>query len=121
VLNHSFSRKDVRLAINVQIAYGSDIDAALALMCEVARAHPRVVTTGDQAPAAFVVRFVDSGIELELGVWIRDPENGQLSLRSDLNRALLQAFPRAGIILPFPRRDYRTVEAPPTPGVAPQA
>jgi small-conductance mechanosensitive channel len=121
VLNHSFSHKDVRLALNLQVAYGTDLDSVLALMCEVARSHPRVLTGADRAPAAFVVRFVESGIELELGVWIRDPENGQLPLRSDLNRALLKAFEQAGMTMPFPRRDYRVVETAAAPEAAAKA
>jgi small-conductance mechanosensitive channel len=112
VLNHSFSRKDVRIAINVTVGYDSDLDRALAVMCEVARAHPRVQLEGDQKPAAFVVRFGDSGIDLELGVWIRDPESGHLGLRSDLNRALWSAFQQAGISVPFPQRDVRIVAMP---------
>jgi len=58
------------------------------------------------------VRFADSGIDLELGVWISDPENGQLNLKSALNQAILRAFRANGIQIPFPRRDVRIVEAP---------
>jgi len=107
VLNHSYSRKDVRIAVGVTVAYDSDLDRVLALMCEVAAAHPRVKIDGDQAPSAFVVRFGDNGIDVELGVWIRDPESGSLGLRSDLNRALWKAFREAGITVPYPQREVR--------------
>lgn len=112
VLNHSLSARDARVAIQIQVAYGTDLERALALLIEVARANPRVETADSRAPAAFVLRFADSGIDLELGVWIRDPENGQLNLRSDLNLALWKAFQREGIGVPFPQREVRIVGMP---------
>jgi small-conductance mechanosensitive channel len=112
VLNHSLSARDARVAIQIQVAYGTDLERALALLIQVARANPRVETADGRAPAAFVLRFADSGIDLELGVWIRDPENGQLNLRSDLNLALWKAFQQEGIGVPFPQREVRIVGMP---------
>jgi small-conductance mechanosensitive channel len=106
VLNHSYTSKNVRLALTVQVAYDSDVDLALSLMTAAADAHPRVLKSPD-APAAFVARFADSGIELELGLWIADPEKGQLELRSTVNRAILAAFREKGIQIPFPQRELR--------------
>ena len=57
-----------------------------------------------------VVRFAENGIELELGVWIDDPENGQGDLRSALNREILAAFRKHGIRIPFPQREVRLLE-----------
>lgn len=119
VLNHSFSAKDVRVGIGLQVAYGTDLERALALLCETARGHPRVDLDPARAPAAFVVRFAESGVDLELGVWIRDPENGQLNVKSDLNLAVWKAFQAAGIAVPFPQRELRIVAMPPpAPGTA---
>src|SRR5439155_678037 len=101
VLNHSYSTRNVRVAVQVQISYDSDVDRALALMEEVGRGHERVLKTPDP-PTAFLVSFGDNGIVLELGVWIADPEKGQLNLRSALNRGILKAFGENGIRLPFP-------------------
>ena len=112
VLNHSLSARDARVAIQIQVAYGTDLERALALLIEVARSNPRVETADGRAPAAFVLRFAESGIDLELGVWIRDPENGQLNLRSDLNLAIWKAFQQNGIGVPFPQREVRIVGMP---------
>lgn len=120
VLNHSFSNRDVRIGVSIMVSYGTDIDRALALMSEVARRHPRVQTEGDRAPAAFVLRFAELGIELELGVWIRDPENGQTNLRSDLNREIWKAFQQAGIGVPVKMQDVRVFagQTPPPAGAS---
>ena len=48
---------------------------------------------------------MDSGIGLELGFWIRDPEMGQGALKSAINRRIFGAFRENGIEIPYPRRD----------------
>lgn len=112
VLNHSHSSPQVRLAIPVQVAYGCDVDRALAALESAAREEPRVLADPDRAPAAFVAGFGDSGINLELGVWIADPENGQLNLKSGINRRILANFAAAGIAIPYPQRDVRLIGLP---------
>jgi small-conductance mechanosensitive channel len=117
VLNHSYSTRNVRLAVQAQISYDSDVDRALALMEEAGRSHQRVLKMPDP-PTAFLVSFGDNGIVLELGVWIADPEKGQLNLKSALNREILKAFGANGIRLPFPQRDVRIVATPSSQNLA---
>ena len=107
VLNHSYTSRDVRVAVSVQVSYDTDVEHAMALMEEAARAEPRVQKA--PGPVAVVLRFADSGIDLELGVWINDPENGQGNLRSSLNLAILRTFRNNGIVIPFPQRDINIV------------
>jgi len=118
VLNHSYPTRDIRMAVQVQIASDSDVEKALALMEDIARRTPRVLDAPNK-PAAFLASIGDNGLNLELGVWIADPENGQLSLRSAVNRAILKAFAENGIRLSTPQRDIRLVNvpAPTTPGL----
>jgi small-conductance mechanosensitive channel len=94
------------------VAFGTDIDLALKLMEAAALTQPRVLRDPPNAPAALVVRFAESGIELELGIWIADPDSGQLDLRSALNRAIWQSFQANGIRVPFPQRELRVVGLP---------
>jgi small-conductance mechanosensitive channel len=51
--------------------------------------------------------FGADGLELEVGFWIRDPENGQGNVRSDVNQAILRALTAAGVEIPFPQRVMR--------------
>ncbi len=118
VLNHSYTSKDVRIGIPVQVSYDSDVDLALKLMEEIAAKEPRVLKAPNP-PAAFIVRFADSGIDLELGVWISDPEMGQLNVKSAINRALWRAFQASGIKIPYPQREMRILN--PTPAAEPAA
>jgi small-conductance mechanosensitive channel len=105
VLNHSYSNRQIRLALDFQIAYRSDLEQAMQLMEEAARKHARALA--DPPPKAVILRFADSGIDLELGVWIGDPENGVLGIRSDLYLDIWRAFREAGIEIPFPQREIR--------------
>ena len=92
------------------LSYDSDVEAALAILREVAERQPEVLG-GDQAPSAMVINLADSGITLELGVWIDNPHI-QGRLKSALYRGVLEAFARNGIDIPFPRRDVRLVGSP---------
>jgi small-conductance mechanosensitive channel len=105
VLNHSYTDKRVRLAVRVQVGYGTDVPAALKLLTEVARRHPRVLP--DPEPTAHVLTLADNGIDLEIGFWIEDPERGSQNVRSDVSVAILAACKAGGIEIPYPRREVR--------------
>ena len=109
VLNHALGNRDLRVAIPIMVSYTADVDRALALMCEVAATVPRVRSDAGRQPAALVVRFADLGIELELGIWIEDPEKGHVEVRSDVSRAVWKAFQAAGIGVPVRVPDVRVV------------
>ncbi len=115
VLNHSFSDRKVRIGLPLQVAYATDLDVARDLMVDAAKNNPRVL--GDPAPGALIIGFADSGIDLELGVWVGDAEQGVFGLRSDLYAAVWHAFRQHGIEIPFPQREIRvlgTVDAAPS-------
>jgi len=108
VLNHSYSDRKVRLAVKVQVGYGSDVPAVLALLTDIAKRHARVLR--EPEPTAQVSLLADNGVELELGFWIEDPERGSLNVRSDISVDLLREFRARGIEIPVPQRDVRVVQ-----------
>lgn len=110
VINWSYSDPNVRLRIPVQISYRDDPEQALELLLEAARSCPRVLQ--DPAPAARLMEFADSGIQLDLRVWYNDPQNGVANIRSDINLAIWRAFKQAGITIPYPQRDVHLIPAP---------
>jgi len=105
IANETFSDPKVRLATQVQVAYSSDLERAMAILVEAARAQPRVLA--DPPPKAFLAAFADSGIDLELGFWIADPESGSLQVKSDIHLDIWKKFKEAGIEIPFPQREVR--------------
>jgi len=105
VLNHSYSDRKVRLSIKVQVSYDTDCGPVLALLELIAGEHPRVL--GDPAPFAIITALADSGVDLELGFWIVDPENGTGGVRSDIWARILAEFRSRNIEIPFPQREVR--------------
>jgi len=112
VINWSYSDRRVRVRIPVQISYDDDPEQAMAIMEQAATANPRVLRVPE--PAVRLMEFADSGIALELRVWMTDPEEGVGNVRSDINLAIWRGFREAGITIPFPQRDVhlRQVVAP---------
>ncbi len=105
VLNESFSDPRIRISLQIQVAYASDVGKAMEIMLEAAARQSRVLA--DPAPKAFLAAFGDSGISLELGFWIADPQEGTLQIRSDINLAIWAGFQAAGIEIPYPQREVR--------------
>ncbi len=105
VINHSLSKPNVRIAMPIQVAYGTDLEQAEALMLEAARDQKRVILDDpDNLPKVFLKEFADNGVLMELAVWIRDASEGQNNLRSDINWGIWRRFKAAGIEIPFPQR-----------------
>ena len=114
VQNQSYTDTRVRLACNVTVAYATDLERLFAGLVELAKAHPRVLA--DPAPAALLLNFGDSGMEVELGFWIDDPEEGTRNVRSDLNLSILSLCRDQGIEIPYPQREVRLLNPPAVAG-----
>jgi len=107
VENLSLESKSVAFNTALQIDYSSDVERARALMIEAALAHKRVLK--EPKPGVLLTNFAPDGLELTLGYWITDPENGIGNVRSDINLAIWKAFQSEGISVPFPQRVVRVV------------
>ncbi len=112
VLNNTYADKQLRMAVKVSVAYGTEIKPVLDLLAQIAGRHPRVLK--DPPPNALVLALGDNGIELEAGFWIDDPEKGRTNLASEIILEILAEFNRRGIEIPFPQREVRLVRAKPS-------
>jgi len=102
VTNHSLTNPDNMVRIPIQVAYESDLRKVEAIMIEAARQHSDVLQ--EPAPVVRLTDFGDNGINMQLVVWFKHPENGPAHLTSDLNWAIWEAFQQAGVEIPFPQR-----------------
>jgi len=102
VINWSYSNNLVRLQVPVGISYASDRQKAKKLMLEAAAATVRVLR--EPEPVCLLTGFGDNALNLELRVWINDPQNGLGSVKSNLLEDVLQRFNENGIELPYPQR-----------------
>jgi small-conductance mechanosensitive channel len=115
VQNSSLTSKYVWLGTKVSVAYDTDLDMALKLLEEAAASVPRVLA--ERPPAATLINFGADGLDLQVGFWINDPENGRGGVTSDVNRAIWKALKDNQISVPFPQREMRIVG--PVPAAVP--
>jgi len=116
VTNHSYTDRRVRVAVKVAVGYETDIQRALALMEEAAASTERVLA--DPAPAALLLGFGADGLELEVGFWIADPEQGRMNVQSLVAQAILTRFRAERISIPLPQREVRVTGWGPGTGAA---
>jgi hypothetical protein len=90
----------------VQIAYGTDVRALQPLL-DALCADPAVLA--DPAPSVLLNSFAADGMDLTLQFWIRDAENGQGNVRSEVNLAVLAVLNEAGVEIPYPQRVVHAV------------
>ncbi|MFW6242045.1 MAG: mechanosensitive ion channel protein MscS, partial [Thermodesulfobacteriota bacterium] len=55
----------------------------------------------------------NSSLDLELRIWISDPEKGVSNVGSEVRLAIWDAFQENDIEIPFPQRDVHIKSAPP--------
>lgn len=111
VINWSHSNKAVRIKIGLGISYASDVRKAMALMVQAANDHARVLKDPGHDPQVRLTEFADSSVNLELRVWVLDPEKGMVNIASDIRLAIWDLFHEEGIEFPFPQRDVHVTSA----------
>lgn len=103
VENWSYSDSRVRLKIPIGVAYDSDLRLAMKLAVEAATEEPRVID--EPAPKTLLIEFGDNSVNLELRIWIADPQEGVRNIRSAVLLRVWDKFHEAGVQFPFPQRD----------------
>jgi len=107
VENLSLTDPKVFQSTVVSVAYDSPVDEVVALLTQACAEQSRVLN--DPAPSAALSAFGADGLEFTVVYWIDDPQNGQLNLKSDINRAILKALQAKGIEIPYPQRVVHAV------------
>ena len=111
VENWSFNDREVRLKIPIGVAYDTDLRLAQRLCLEAAAETPRIMHRPE--PSCLLMKFGDSAIELELRVWISDPERGVSNVKSEVMFHIWEKFKASKVEIPFPQRVLHVV--PPGP------
>jgi small-conductance mechanosensitive channel len=103
VVNWSYSTRDVRVSIPVSIDYECDYTLAQKLLVDAANASPRVLAA--PKPNVWITKLGENGIDLEIRVWILDPEAGIGAVRSEILSRVLILFKENGIAIPSQQRE----------------
>jgi len=99
-----------RLRIAVSVAYGTDMDRVREILLGIATSEKGICSHPE--PRVRFRAFGDSGLLIELMVWIEEPVLRGRVL-DDMNDRVYKAFGSEGIEIPYPKRDVyvRTVPA----------
>lgn len=110
VINWTYTSTKVRRHVPVGVSYKSDLHKAIELVIEAATETRRVLA--DPEPKCLVKGFGDSAVNLELRMWIGDPQNGVSNVASDVLMKIWDKFHEEGIEIPYPQQDVHIVSAP---------
>ena len=103
VENWTHSDGAVRLRIPVGVSYNSDVRHAMRLCLEAAGDADRTLVTPE--PRCLLMGFGDSSVNLEIRLWIEDPELGRSNVVSQVLLGVWDRFQEHGIEIPLPQRD----------------
>ena len=102
IINYTIISEDIRVRINIGIAYDADLQKAKSAILKVAQATEGVA---DDPPPKVVVRnFGESSVDLQLRVWIHDARR-RMDTISDITDKIKETFDAEGIEIPYPKRD----------------
>ena len=87
-----------QLQLNVGVAYGTDLEAAIATIREVLEANPRVLK--EPAPLVQTTALGEFSINLAIKPWVAVKDYGRTP--GEINPAVLQAFAERGIEIAVP-------------------
>ena len=108
VINESYTSKALWQGLDIQVSYDSDIVRAMEIMVEAAKKQSRV--DQEKAPNAVLTNFGADGIDLRVGFWVKDPENGFAGLFSAILLDIWRGFNAEGIDFPYPQREVRILQ-----------
>jgi len=104
VINWTYSSRQIRRELPVDIAYGTDVRLTEPLFLAAATEHPCVLK--DPVPEVFFDGFGDHALKIVLVYWVEfDGVKGPRRVDSDLRHEIYDRLAAAGIAIPFPQQD----------------
>lgn len=110
VTNWSLSSSQLRVVVPVGVAYGSNVDEAMALLKSIAADHPEVLK--DPEPYVTFEDFGDNALVLWLRCYALDD---YLRIGTELRQRVYREFNAVGISIAFPQRDVHLDASDPLP------
>jgi len=103
VINWTYHHERLRLLTPFGVSFDCDVRKAMELAVEAALEIPRVLR--DPPPVCRLMGFGDSSANLELRIWIDDPKNGIINVRSDVLLTMWEKYRANGIRTLLGHRD----------------
>ncbi len=101
VTNLSYPDPQIRVSVELGVAYGTNLDRAKQLLIDICNAHPKVLE--NPPPQAYFTNFGDSSLDLKLVCRVAK-WGEQWSVAEELRMEINRVFKKEGIEIPFPQR-----------------
>ena len=101
ITNLTLSSRNVRSAVAVSVAYGSDIDKVIRVLLEIAQARENILK--EPKPIVIFKEFGASSLDFELLFW--SIYDDVASLKNELHQEIYKKFVSEGIEIPFNQLD----------------
>lgn len=111
IINSTLQYENVCVFVELTIAFNSDTDKAINIICQEAENHPETMDNrteeekekGEPKVSVRVINLTEFGQQIRAYVWAKDPSSG-FNIKTDLFRSIKKQFDAQGIEIP-----YRTV------------
>lgn len=101
IVNFGYPHNEVRVVVEISVAYGSDIDKVKNIMLSAARSNTNVLRT--PAPEAFLMKLADYSMNFSLFCRVADFKL-QFITAEALRIAILNELTKAKIEIPYPQQ-----------------
>ena len=96
------------MSTDICVGYDTDVEALIPQIEQLVWTVPRVSRTSK--PSANLMNLGANGLELRVGFWLVDPENGKGGALSDVNRAIWKLLKEQNIEVPYPQHEVRVLD-----------
>ena len=114
VINWTLREPYRRVHVPFSVAYGTDVDLVNRVVFEEAKKVPiTLLKVGVPEPIVYLTKFGDSALAFELVVWVNERATRRVHhTQSAYLWAILKAFKKHDIKIPFPQRDLHLIDVP---------
>jgi len=111
--NWTHTNRKQRYAIELQVAYSTDLHALFPVLREVVTHHPQVLSGDDvpfeERPDAEIKGFGESGVDILIEFWMEGIDDGRNRVGGDLLLMIWDALKAHHVEIPFPQREVKIV------------
>ncbi len=101
IVNYSYPSEHIRIAVDVNVAYGTDLEHAKSIITSLALKHPDVLE--NPAPAVYLVAFGESSLNLQLN-GRTDDYRKKFPIETTFREQIYKALADKGIQMALPFR-----------------
>lgn len=98
-INWSHSDTLSRISIDFKVSYNTDLDHVEKILLAIANKTKRVLK--DPPPAVYFSSIIENAVELQLTVWLNDPQNGKSGIISSIIFNAWKRFKEENIEIPY--------------------